>query len=184
MATLEKKHFDAAKAMTEIFIAKLGLNRAVHCETVIAAAARMAGTLLFRTFGFDTTKIEPGTVVLSEEANEKGPRLLGIVGGMLQRYGLELDPQKLAKITDHGEAPRLTVTEMQALLEADLNSVREKFGLSLEGGAQACALAAAWWIKESAPTIGLEVGFNIAQYGLIEGCKTAPLPLPLPGKRS
>jgi len=64
MSKVERKHFDAADAMVEVFAARLGENRAVHAETAIASAARMAGTMLFRSFGLDTSKMPPGAVVL------------------------------------------------------------------------------------------------------------------------
>lgn len=171
---IEKKHFDAAGAMVDLIAARLGKGRAVHSETAIAAAARMSGMMLFRTFGFDTTKMPAGAAVLSEEANERGPQLLNIVASMLQKYELQPDQDKLAKVNERGEPPKLTVLETQDLLEDDLNEIRKKFALSLEDGAHAGALAVAFIIKECTPTIGLEVGFNAAAFGFIEGCKTVP----------
>ena len=174
MSALDKKHFDAAGEMLEVFAARLGQNGTLHSETVIAAAARMAGTMLFRSFRFDTSKMLPGAAVLSNEANEKGPELLNIVGGMLQKYGLQPDKEKLSRVNERGEPPMLTVLEMQEALEDDLSDVRAKYGLSFEDGARSCALATARLIREGAPEIGLEVGFHIAAYGFIEGCKTVP----------
>jgi len=105
MSAPDKKHFDAAGEMLEVFAARLGQNGTLHSETVIAAAARMAGTMLFRSFGFDTSKMLPGAAVLSNEANQKGPELLNIVGGMLQKYGLQPDKEKLSRVNDRGEPP-------------------------------------------------------------------------------
>ncbi len=179
MSALDKKHFDAAGEMLKVFASRLGQNGTLHSETVIAAAARMAGTMLFRSFGLDTSKVPPGTAVLSNEANEKGPELLNIVGGMLTKYGLQPDKEKLARVDDRGEPPKLAVLEMQEVLEDDLTAVRAKYGLSLEDGARACALATARLIREGGPEIGLEVGFHIAAYGFIEGakpCRAIPIP--------
>jgi len=174
MSTLEQRRHAAAGEMVDIFAQKLGRGRAVHPETAIAAGARMAGTMLFRSFGFDTSKMPVGAAVLSEQANVQGPELMGIVGTMLQHYGLTPDVEKL-KAGNRGEAPKLTVNEMQALLEADLTQVRVKHGLDLVDGARACALAVAFLIRECAPGIGAEVGFNVATYGFIEGTKTVPI---------
>jgi hypothetical protein len=63
---------------------------------------------------------------------------------------------------------------MQELLEPDLDQVRSKFNLNYEDGAYSCALTTAWLIKECAAKIRVEVGFNIAVYGFIEGTKTVP----------
>ena len=175
MPNIDKRHFEAAGEMIEVIAAKLGNGRAVHSETAIAAGARMAGTMLFRSFGFDISKMAPGSAVLSNEANERGPELVNVVAGMLNKYGLPLEKEKLAKVTGRGEAPKLTVNETQELLENDLASVRDKFGLGLEDGARACALAVAFLVRECPPQIGLEVGFNVAAFGFIEGCKTVPI---------
>jgi hypothetical protein len=183
MPNIEQKHFAAAGAMAEVFTTKLGTNRAVHPPTVIAAGARMAGTLLLRSFGFDTSKMQPGSAVLSEQANEKGPELINILGNMLTHYGVPLDKAKF-ETAGRGEEPKLTVNAMQELLEPDLTAVRERFGLDLVGGAHACALTTAWLVKECAPQIGAEVGFNIAVYGFIEGSKTVPIPLPSTPKKA
>ena len=182
MQNLDQKHFDAAGAMAEVFAAKLGANRAVHSPTVIAAGARMAGTMLLRSFGFDTAKMEPGAAVLSDQANEQGPVLINILGNMLTHYGVPLDKTKFETV-GRGEEPKLGVNAMQELLEAELTAIRERFGLDLVGGAQACALTTAWLVKECAQQIGAEVGFNIAVYGFIEGSKTVPIPLNAPSKK-
>lgn len=160
--------------MTEVFATRLGKNRAVHSETAIVAAARMAGTMLFRSFNFDTSKMPPGAVVLSEEANEKGPELVNIVITMLHEYGLHPDKDKLWNAGERGEPPRMTLLETQALLDAELAKVRQEHHLNLEEGAHACALTTAWLIRECAPQIGLEVGLKIAGGGFIEGAKTVP----------
>jgi len=171
MTQIEKKHFDAAGAMAEVFATLLGKDRAVHPETVIASAARMAGTMLFRSFGFDTSTMPPGACVLSEEANERGPELANIVAMMLEQYGLQADKNKLTA-GNRGEPPKLTVLETQTVLGADLEHIRQQHQLSLDDGARACALTTAWLIRECSPQIGPEVGYNVAMYGFIEGTKT------------
>jgi hypothetical protein len=117
-----------------------------------------------------------GAVVLSEQANERGPALLNVVIMMMQEYGLQPDKEKLPDVGNRGEAPKLSVVETQELLDGDLRQIREQYNLSLEDGACACALTTAWLIKKCAPKIGVEVGFNIASYGFIEGSKTVPRP--------
>ncbi len=175
MDRIEKKHFDAAGTISEVVANRLGgKSRAVHSETAIAVAARMAGTMLFRSFGLDTSKMLVSAAVLSEQANEKGPMLLNIVIMMMQEYGLPQDKEKLADVGNRGKTPRLNVTQSQELLDADLRLIREQHNLTLEDAACACALTTAWLITECAPQIGLEVGFNIAAYGFIEGTKTVP----------
>jgi len=174
MSEIEKKHFDASGEMSEVIASRLGNNRGVHPETVIAAAARMAGTMLFRSFGIDTSGMEAGSVILSEEANENGPRLIHILGGMLNNYGLEPNREKLADAENRGDEPSLSILETQELLAEDFTTICDKNNLSSSEAADACALLTAWLIKECAPQIGLEAGFNLAVYSFIEGAKTVP----------
>lgn len=174
MSNIEKKHYDAGGDISEIIAAKLGNNRAVHSETAIASAARMAGLMLFRSFGIDTSKILPGTVVLSEEANEQGPELINIVAYMLEQFGLKPNNEKISENSHNGEKSKMTVLETQKLLEKDILDIKQKYQLSFKESAYACALTTAWLIKECAPQIGLEVGFGIAIYSFIEGTKTVP----------
>jgi len=177
MRRIEKKHFDAAGSVSEVIANRLGGgSRAVHSETAISVAARMAGTMLFRSFGLDTSKMPVGATVLSEQANEKGPILLNIVIMMMRQYDLQPDKDKLADVKNRGRTPQLNVTQTQELFDTDLQLIREQHNPTLEDAACACALATAWLIKECAPQIGLEAGFNIAAYGFVGGTKTVPRP--------
>src|SRR5205085_5932441 len=78
------KTMDAAKYQTllktaDAFNRVLGEHFAkdgrVHPPTVVSASARMAGTLLFRSFSLDVAGAAAGTVVLSEQANKEVPNL-------------------------------------------------------------------------------------------------------------
>ena len=77
----------AADYLKAGFCRLLTTERGLHTETVIASSARMAGTMLFRSFVFPGGKFEPGTTVLSEEANVQGPKLMGLLFGTLQKLG-------------------------------------------------------------------------------------------------
>src|SRR5262245_14237471 len=73
-----------------------GVERAVHPATAIASIARLSGSLLLRTFPFNLEKVEPGTAILSEEANTKGPVLMNIFLAMLQNYGIKVDDKTMS----------------------------------------------------------------------------------------
>lgn len=166
---------DAAGQMVDLIANRLGERRAVHPETAIASAARVSGSLLFSSFGLDLKDCAPGTVVLSHDANEKGPQLVSILGGMLQMMKVPLNAEWLnAHPTNRGAEPKLTTLEtLEMFLEDSLNIARDK-GLTLEEAAQAAAVATAFIVRECSKSIGAEVGFNAAAFGFIEGCKTAP----------
>ena len=80
-------------------IEALNTEQGIHAETAVAGAARMAGTFLFRSFGFPLQDIQPGQVVLSDQANAQGPVLLEILGSVLSQIGIVLDEEELSDDT-------------------------------------------------------------------------------------
>ncbi len=173
---------DAAGQIVDLIVNRLGEGRAVHPETAIASAARIAGSFLLSSFGLELKDCTPGTFVLSEQANEKGPHLVSILGGMLELMKVPLDAQRLnAQPAARGEQPTLNTLEtLELFRDGALKIARDK-GLTLEEAAQAAAVATAFIVRECSTTIGAEVGFNAAAFGFIEGAKTVP---PLAGVMS
>jgi hypothetical protein len=168
-------HNKVAGLLVDLVAARAGTGRAVHSETAIAMTARLSGSLLLRSFNFELQKLEPGSALLSEQANEEGPQLINILGSMLQNFGVVLDKTKLGGSDAlRGEEPKLSVVESLALLQEDAIRIAEQNRLSLKEAAQSAAMATAFIVKECTPSIGGEVGFNVAIYGLIEGSKTVP----------
>ncbi|WP_431633823.1 hypothetical protein ACQVBX_09340 [Dyella sp. KULCS107] len=182
-------NLDAQNKVAGLFVdlvaARAGTGRAVHAETAIAAAARLSGSLLLRSFNLDINKFEPGSVLLSEKANEEGPQLINILGSMLQNFGVVLDKSKIGGSNAlRGEEPKLSVVQSLVLLQEDAVRIAEENRLSLKEAAQSAAMGTAFIVKECAGKIGAEVSFNVALYGVIEGSKTVPPRLQLPKKPS
>ena len=165
-----------AGELVDLIANRLGASgRAVHAETAIASAARLAGSLLLRSFDLKLDGIEPGSVVLSNDANQQGPELIGIVSAVLQGFDVAIDPEKLGGVsTNRGEEPELSVEQSLSLLQPEALRIAERHGLKLKESAQSSAVATGFIIRECEASIGGEVGFNVAAYGLIEGCKTVP----------
>ena len=59
----------AADHFNKQFLPRFGTREDLRSETIIAATARMAGTMLFRSFAPATERFDPGTVVLSDAAD-------------------------------------------------------------------------------------------------------------------
>jgi hypothetical protein len=174
MEITEAQH-EFAGQLVDLVADRLGSGRAVHPETAIATSARLAGSLLLRSFNLNLQGAEPGTVILSEEANEQGPQLIGILGAFLRHLGVSLDAKSLeGRSNSRGREPELSVLQSVSLLQDAALSAASEWGLELNQSAQAAALATAFIVKECANNIGAEVGFNIATYGFIEGAKTVP----------
>jgi hypothetical protein len=74
MSSLSQQQKAAAETFVRVVIDALKTDKGVHAETAVAAMARMAGTFLFRSFAFPPSDITPGQAVLSDMANDQGPR--------------------------------------------------------------------------------------------------------------
>ena len=165
----------ATGELVDLVAAKVGSHRSIHPETAIAASARLAGSLLLRSFNFRFDGLEPGSVLLSEEANEKGPILVNTLAAFLSAANLPLDQAKLGGQQEHrGQEPRLDFLNTLSQLQDDALKISAENGLSMAQAAQSAALATAFIVKKCAPQIGTETGFNVALYGFIEGSKTVP----------
>jgi len=165
----------AAGDFVDLIAGRLGSGRAIHPETAIATSARISGSLLLRSFGFDLESPEPGTVLLSSEANERGPALVNLLGEFLAKNQITLDSVKLGGAQEQrGAEPNLTTQESLALLQADALKISTRHSLSLQQAAEAAALATGFIIKECVSSIGGETGFNVAAFGFVEGSKTVP----------
>ncbi|MDE2291310.1 MAG: hypothetical protein KGL53_04440 [Elusimicrobia bacterium] len=167
----------------DLVASKVGAGgRAVHPETAIASAARIAGSFSLRSFGLQIDSLQPGSVVLSEESNEKGPRFVAILATVLSKLGVTLDEAVItAEDAPRGAPPRQTTLETLILLQKDALGVASRNQLSLEEAALSATLATAFIVKECARDIQAEVAFNVAVRGFIEGSKTAPPPVNTPG---
>ncbi|HEY7889278.1 MAG TPA: hypothetical protein VIC29_13740 [Steroidobacteraceae bacterium] len=143
-------------------------------ETVIGGVARLAGTFLLRSFGLSPTATQPGSAALSEQPHQQGPRLIQLLGEVLQSIGVTLDKSKLS--ASHDSAKRLKASFLQAqdALEEQFAAIREKYGLSDGEAAESAAVATAVLIKNCANLLDPHLGFSLALYGFIEGSKTAP----------
>lgn len=179
MASLTDNQIQAAQAFANATIAALKTERGVHAETAVAGAARMAGTFLFRSFGLAAEGLEPGQVVLSEQANEAGPQLIQILGGVLSHIGVSLTQDKLGAAVSEEHQSSLSFLESQQLLEPHFRSIQTQLNLSHQEAAEASAVAAAFLIQQSAKILDPHASFGIAIYGFIEGAKTAPNPIVL-----
>lgn len=174
---ISREQNNAAGQIVELLATRIGQNRAIHPETVIAVVARLSGSLLLRSFNFDLDKLGRGAIVLSKEANEKSPELLALLSTALTSRGIPLDTQKLGGDKSlRGEEPNLSFDESIASLQDETLRIAQENSLDFERAAQAATLATAFIIAECSRTIGAETALNVAVYGLIEGSKTVPPP--------
>lgn len=175
MLNITPEQNKATGELVDLVAAKVGNNRAIHPETAISTSARLAGSFLLRSFNFKLDGFAPGSVLLSDEANEKGPMLVNTLAAFLSASNLSMDQAKLGGQQDQrGKAPHLDILDSLTQIQSDAIKIAERNGLTMEQAAQSAALATAFIVKECSPQIGVETGFNVAVFGFIEGSKTVP----------
>lgn len=174
MAALSQAQIQAATEFGTTAMQAFDQGGTFPAETVIGAVARMAGSFLFRSFGLPLTGIQPGSVVLSDQANQQGPRLIQILGGVLQAVGVQLDKTRLSAAQGKAQGQTESFLQTQEALEAKFVAIRDKHGLSDGEAADSAAAAAAVLIKNCSALLDPHLAFGLAVYGFIEGSKTAP----------
>ena len=176
MAALTQQQIAAAEAFADATLDELETPEGIDPETAVAAIAGMAGSFLLRSFGFELSHLAPGTAVASDEANEQGPRLVQILGGVLAHAGVALDPEILGRGLDPDRLSRLEFLAGQTTLEAAFVAVGARYRLSPREAAEAAAAATAFLIQQFSEELAPSLAFGIAVYGFIEGAKTVPGP--------
>ena len=175
---IARRRQDAARQVLELLQAELG-DSPSHPETSLYAASWLAGTSLYRSMGI-RPDIQPGTPVLSDQANEQGPKLLTVFSTLLTKFGLELKQGDLVFKVPAEHKSKMGIQEVQKRLQVPYNEIMRKHQFDyLEGaktGAVACALLVkALCLDSQKLPVGLAAG--IVSMGFVEGSKTAPAPL-------
>lgn len=162
----------AVNDLLDLIVAKMG-NKIREVDTIeaISASARLAGSLLFRSFDFQIDSPKPGTVMLSEEANIKGPELVNITHAVLHNMGVTIDDSEMGN--NNQQKPKSDFIDSINLLQNQALEIKVKRNLSFEQLAQSAAIATAFIIEQS-KNITAETGFGTAIYYYIEGTKTYP----------
>ncbi len=176
---LTKAQIEAASQFADATVDGIKTDLGVHAETAVAAAARMAGTFLFRSFGFALGDVQPGQAVFSDKGNEQGPVLVSIMGAILTQLGISPGEKTHGDESPSQLRPNQDFLSTQRSLEPNFLSIAEQHGLSGQSAAYAAAAATAILIQRASKVLDPREAFDIAVYGFIEGTKTAPDPVSL-----
>jgi hypothetical protein len=149
----------------------------LHAETLIASTARMAGSLMYRSFGFDNKKIEPGTAVLSDQANVHGPKLMNMMFATLQQLGHQVGEGNLNREFLSSQFSQLSFKESLDRLAPFFLKYCEVAPMSFSDAAFGAAIATGILVHDCREVIPVEKGGAIAVYGFVEGTKTVPPPV-------
>ena len=165
-----------SKIIASLIINDLATERGAHAETCVTAAARMGGTLLFRTFGLPTAHLPVGAPILSDIANERGPLLVEVMKSGLAGLGIVVDESKVSAGPTPEHRPLISIIETQQKLDEKIADIAASHGLYGDTAARACALSAALLIYQTRSVLDPSVGFGLAVYGFVEGTKSNPIP--------
>ena len=162
----------AVNEIVELIATKIGNEkREVDPIEAISTTARLAGSFMFRSFNFEINDPKPGSVILSENANVKGPELVNITYGMLNNFGITVDSEKVQNGAQ--DASKISFVDAINLVQNEALDIMKKYDLSYEKLAQSAAIATAFMIQQSKNIVS-ETGFGTAIYYYIEGSKTYP----------
>ena len=164
----------ASAEFTQAVISRLATEKGVHAETALSAAARMAGTFALRSCGLPLFRFMPGTSILGDVIDEQGQKVLRTVDETLAGMSVRLDPQKLDCDLPEGNQPRMTLAEVQSVMDAAFRTIAEKYTLSNEEAAHAVAMSTADLIQKCSGVLDPHLGYTIAVYGMVEASKTVP----------
>jgi len=169
---ISKEQNEAVNDIVELIALKLGNEtRELNIVDAISTCARLAGSLLFRSFDFQIEDAKPGSVMLSEDANTKGPELVNITYAVLQNFGITIDNNKMNG--NSGEDTKINFLDAINLVQNEALEIMNKYRLTYEQLAHSTAIATAFIIQQS-PNMPAETGFGKAIYHYIEGSKTYP----------
>lgn len=168
------QQIEAAREFADATVESLMTDQGVHAETAVAATARMGGSFLLRSFGFPLDGLQTGQPILTDAANEEGPRLLTLLAGALGHAGIEIDSAGMGADPGREHEPMLAFLESQRLLESRYERIREHLGLSHREAAESAAIASALMIEQCAAVLDPNIAIGIAAYGFVEGSKTVP----------
>ena len=125
--------------------------------------------------------VADGSAVLSKEADEHAPMLLGVAARILANRGIVLPSSPPGPVVDDKARPTLGFLETQRRLEPLFSPIQARHALSLRQAALASAIAVALLIHHFARHLPPITAFGLAAFAFIEGSKTAPDPVTLDG---
>jgi hypothetical protein len=173
---LSQNQNKAVDDIIEMVVSVIGNgSREIDTADAISSTARLAGSFLFRSFGFKINNAKPGTVMLSEEANTKGVQLVNITYAVLQNFGIQIDNNKMNNGIQ--KQPTNNFIDVIKKMQTPAQEIMKKNDLSYEQMAQSAAIATAFIIQQST-NITPEEGLGTAIYSYIEGTKTCPPEFP------
>lgn len=181
--TLQKNRVDAATEVMGIFDRHFRTPQGIHPGTVLSATSWLAGTSLYRSFGYDQ-ETKPGTMILSEKANQEWPKLMDLFTYYMFQGGTNLKPDQFILQVPDIHKPLKTILQIQEAHQDEYNAIMKKHGLDYMDGARAGIIVCSMLFNYHCvkrQDIDPRLGAGIISTGIVTGVKTSPTPLKLEG---
>ncbi len=175
-----KRRQEAAKEVLALLERYFKDAAAPHPETVLYAAAWLAGTSLYRSLKIEEG-LQPGVVVLSEKVNQEWPKQMRTFVYLVDKFGIAVKPGTANFEIAPKHRSQQSLRDIQAALQVPYNAIMTAHGFDFSEGAKTGAVTCALLVRSYCGTHKLldpNVAASIVAMGLVEGAKTAPVPLP------
>lgn len=147
-------------------------NGQVNVEETILATGNLTGLFLFRSFDFTyADSIEPGSVLLSEEANKLGPIVFSRICAKLTTYGFDAEKMKPENRDYHTP---LTYLDRIDGLQQKAEALFEKYEYTPLQAIEVCESVTAFFLYSLCRQIPVNEALGFILFGIIEGSKTVP----------
>jgi hypothetical protein len=180
---MQKKRHAAAMEFLKAFQERMPLvDGRPHAGTVLAVAARLAGTSLYRSLNYKN-EAAPGVVVLSEEVNQAWPQLMNLFAYYCKQNGMDVMAKPMVTTFPERDKPLMDTDQVLQEYQDQYHDVMKKYGLDYLNGAHAGIIVASVIFQYHcvrARDIDPYMAAGIVAMGIVEGAKTAP---PLLGEK-
>lgn len=177
---MQKKRYDAAIEFLKNFQERIPLvGGKPHAGTVLAVAARLAGTSLYRSLNYKKD-VAPGVVVLSNEVNEAWPQLLNLFASYCKQNGIDVMAKPMVTVFPEKDKPLMSVEQVLQEYQDQYHEIMKKHGLDYLNGARTGMVVSSIIFQHQCTVvkdIDPYVAAGIVAMGVVEGAKTAPPPL-------
>lgn len=178
MTALDKDRIEvAASTFRKAAMSLLTVDDRVHVDTLLSSLGRMAGSMMYRTFGFREDIAAPGSPVLSDLANTEGPKLMNMMLDTLRSLGHDLNDNNINRDYLSAEYTHLSFKEAHDRLAPVFLNYCQQTKTPIIEGAYAGAVALAQLIHEARDVLSVDKGAALAIHGFVEGTKTVPFPV-------
>ena len=180
---LQKNRADAAREVMGIFDRHFRTPQGIHPGTVLSAGAWLAGTSLYRSFGYPQNP-EPGTVMLSEKANQEFPKLIDLFTYYVVQGGTPIKPEQFILQIPDAFKPLKTILQIQEAHQDEYNAIMKRHNLDYLDGARAGIIVCSMLFNYHCvkrQDLDPRLGAGIISMGIVTGAKTVPAPLKAEG---